>query len=303
MPQLNYWLHALSPIHVGTGTGVGFVDLPIVRESITNWPYVPGSAIKGVLASRQPDAPDSKDRQDLYRFAFGVADQEDETGESLSNSGALVFSDARLVCLPVRSLYGTFAWVTSPLALARLKRDMPESVKILPTVRVASDQIATPSGVTSLLVADKNVFLNDLDFSATATNEVKTCAETLATAVFPTSPEWQEEFRKRFAVVPDDRFTFLCETAVEVTPRVRLSHERKSVERGGLWYEEYLPAEAILSGIVWCDRIYAKKGQQPSVSPAQLFQKFCSGEATLQLGGKATIGKGRTRCVFGGANA
>ena len=260
MAQLSYWLHALSPIHVGSGTGVGFVDLPIIREAITNWPFIPGSAVKGILASFRPDAPEPKDRKDLYRLAFGVADQDDGKEESLSNSGALVFSDARLVCLPVRSLYGTFAWVTSPLALARLKRDFPAAAaKPLPEVKLTLDQILTPAGVTSALVSNNNVYLNDLDFPASASDDVKKWAETLADAVF--TGEWQDEFRKRFAVVADDRFTFLCETAVEITPRVRLSHERKSVERGALWYEEYLPAESILSGIVYCDRIYGKKDQ------------------------------------------
>jgi CRISPR type III-B/RAMP module RAMP protein Cmr4 len=43
-----YWLHAITPTHVGTGTGAGFIDLPIMREKTTGWPLIPGSAIKGV---------------------------------------------------------------------------------------------------------------------------------------------------------------------------------------------------------------------------------------------------------------
>ena len=44
-----FHLHALSALHVGTGQGVGVVDLPIARAKATNLPLVPGSALKGVL--------------------------------------------------------------------------------------------------------------------------------------------------------------------------------------------------------------------------------------------------------------
>lgn len=44
-----YWLEAITPLHVGMGRGVGFIDLPIIREKVTGWPLVPGSAVKGVI--------------------------------------------------------------------------------------------------------------------------------------------------------------------------------------------------------------------------------------------------------------
>ncbi|RMD58772.1 type III-B CRISPR module RAMP protein Cmr4, partial [Candidatus Parcubacteria bacterium] len=43
------FLHALSPLHAGTGQGVGAIDLPIAREKGTEIPIVPGSSLKGVL--------------------------------------------------------------------------------------------------------------------------------------------------------------------------------------------------------------------------------------------------------------
>jgi hypothetical protein len=42
-------LHALTPLHVGTGQAVANVDLPIAREKATGFPIVPASALKGVL--------------------------------------------------------------------------------------------------------------------------------------------------------------------------------------------------------------------------------------------------------------
>ena len=110
-----YWLHVISPLHVGAGRGIGYIDVPIVREKTTNWPYVPGSAIKGVIADSHKATKENREKDPQLAAAFGKPGDEDAV------AGSLVFSDAAIVCLPVRSFYGTFAWITSPLALRRLR--------------------------------------------------------------------------------------------------------------------------------------------------------------------------------------
>ncbi|MDR1376458.1 MAG: type III-B CRISPR module RAMP protein Cmr4, partial [Synergistaceae bacterium] len=106
--EKRYWLHAISPLHVGAGRGVGYIDLPIVREKVTNWPYVPGSAVKGVIADHWDATQANRKDDKTIAAAFGVI------GENASdNAGSLVFSDASIACLPVRSFYGTFAWITA----------------------------------------------------------------------------------------------------------------------------------------------------------------------------------------------
>ena len=42
-------LYAISPCHVGSGSSVGVVDLPIQRERHTNWPVIQASGMKGAL--------------------------------------------------------------------------------------------------------------------------------------------------------------------------------------------------------------------------------------------------------------
>ncbi|MDR3020660.1 MAG: RAMP superfamily CRISPR-associated protein, partial [Treponema sp.] len=72
MCEKNYWIHAVSPIHVGAGQGAGYIDLPIVREKVTNWPYIPGSAVKGVIADKFEAT--EQNRADPYKkAAFGLA--------------------------------------------------------------------------------------------------------------------------------------------------------------------------------------------------------------------------------------
>src|SRR5947199_2222222 len=114
-------VHALSPLHPGTGQAVGAIDLPIARERPTGIPLVPGSSIKGALRARS-------DPQDEMTWAvFGP-----ETALSSEHAGGVQFSDAHLVLLPVRSVAGTYAWVTSPYLLRRLARDAREAGLALP---------------------------------------------------------------------------------------------------------------------------------------------------------------------------
>ena len=286
-----YWLHTLSPTHVGTGRGVGYIDLPIHRDKVTNWPVIPGSAFKGVWRDWAQQAK----LQDLD-LAFGRASDGDT---NTSNSGALIPTDARLVCLPVRSFQGTFAWCTSPLALQLLHRDLTlAGVKQLPAPpNTLSGEVIHRAGNTVLEDAGR-IFLEDLDFDGRACPTATAWAEKLAHWVFPGDDQaaWRGRFIERFAVVPDTVFDFLTETGTEVTARVKIDDDLKTVANGQLWNEESLPAETILSGLVSCDRIFSRDAGQ--VTPNGLLSRFASAPLTLQIGGKATVGRGRVRCAF-----
>jgi len=290
-----YWLHAITPLHIGVGQGVGFIDLPIMREKVTNWPMIPGSSIKGVLSDHHDASREgSRENNDILKAAFGVS------GSEHSNSGSLVITDARIVCFPVRSLYGTFAWVTSPLVLGRLKRNLvsaglDEGIDEIP--QPVGGEIHTPKGMTSVLRdADGSVYFEDLDFRAKGCAATRVWYDKLAGWIFPEyNTQWREIFAARFAVISDDTFNFLCEMATEVSTRIRIDPDKKIVKPGQLWTEESLPAEAILSGMVWCDKVYVE-----NVTAESLVEKFCTAPETLQIGGKATIGKGQVRITFEG---
>src|SRR5271154_2322350 len=130
MPNTQiYWLHALSPTHVGIGRGVGYTALPIDRDGVTRWPIIRGSAFKGVWADHHKATKDGREKDPVLKAAFGIADGDN------SNSGALIPTDAQIVCLPVRSFRGTFAWATSSLCLSKLHR----------TLRLAGEDVSTLS--------------------------------------------------------------------------------------------------------------------------------------------------------------
>ena len=295
-----YWLQAITPLHVGAGKGVGFIDMPIMREKVTNWPFVPGSAVKGVFRDHftqmKDSMPDGNDKQILderIKAAFG------ERGTDLeSNAGSLVLTDAHIVCMPVRSLYGTFAYVTSPMVLARLKRDLEAAGGDNVPAQIpdpGDETVFTAKDPKILSGQPQKIFFEDLDFTAVSGDEMTDAwARYLSLKIFPSDSDWQTAFKKRLAIVSDNTFTFLAQQGSEVTAHIKIDDTRKIVKRGALWYEEALPSEVILAGIAWCDRVY-----RDGVKQKDLVDTFCGKELkNIQIGGKATVGKGRTRCLF-----
>lgn len=290
-----YWIHATTPLHIGAGRGIGFVDLPIMREAVTNWPFVPGSSVKGVFADHY-GASEAERGVDLQKkLAFGAGDRD------VANAGSLLFADARLVCLPVRSFQGTFAWCSSPMALRRLKRDL-DAAGITGLDDVAGPDVQglhVPDSPASALVDSGKAFFEDLDFSVLVRPEMTRWAAAIAERAFPA--EWRSTFCERFAVVHDDVFSFLCDTATQVDARVKISEKTKTAAGGALWYEESLPAETLLAGLVQCGRVFSPdRSAGEAIDAATLMRSFCSGEISLQMGGKATVGRGRVRLVFSG---
>ncbi|RMF81197.1 MAG: type III-B CRISPR module RAMP protein Cmr4, partial [Nitrospirae bacterium] len=111
-------------------------------------------------------------------------------------------------------------------------------------------------------------------------------------------PDWQRLLTARLCVVADDLFDFLAETATEVAARIRIDEKSGTVARGALWYEEALPAEALLWGVVGVDRSrYADR----AASAAELLAALADSlgrERRLQVGGKAAVGRGQVRLLL-----
>ncbi len=280
------FLHALSPLHAGTGQGVGVIDLPIARERATNLPFLPGSSVKGTLRDGCAD-------KEMRKKVFGP----DTTAED-KHAGSVQFSDQRLLLLPIRSLVGTFAWVTSPYVLRRLLRDA-EGIGAtgLPTAVPAPEESACVVAETGCQVAmNGRVILEDLELTASRAGLAAEWAAWLGNTLFPNDAEWQEMLAGRFVVVHDDVLSFLVETATEVTARIKLQEHEKTVKDGGLWYEEALPTETVLCGLALATEVKA--------TPEEVFRTLGTlVQRPLQFGGKATVGRGlcRLRMAEGGA--
>lgn len=270
------FIHALSPLHAGTGQGVGVIDLPIAREKATNLPYLPGSTLKG---SMRDECDGNVQTRSNCEMIFGPAKPDSDS----AYAGSAIFTDQRLLCLPVRSLLGTFAWVTSPFILERFKRDA-QNIKItnLPDViKPADEQSCIVFSNDCKIKHDRKVFLEDLDLNAQDAENADAWANWLAPKIFA-EENWQSLFKQRFCIVSDDVMSFLAETATEVTARNILDENKTSAN---LWYEESLPSETILSGLLVAVHVKAKSDEV-----FKIIKKLA--DKPIQLGGSMTVGRG-----------
>jgi CRISPR-associated protein Cmr4 len=288
MPRLML-IHALSPVHCGTGQAVGGIDLPIAREKPTNIPLVPGSSTKGVLRAMK------KLDETLHLAVFGP-----DTDRASDNAGSVQLSDANLVFLPVRSLRGTFAWVTSPYILRRLDRDAREcGIDLGKLPPEPQEQEAIVTGGNRLSEGGKVVF-EDLDFTSREEATLKTLADAVAAHVFD-EPD-RPHFVARACLVHDDVMALLLQTSTEITTRIKLHPDHKTVDGSALWSEEALPIESVLAGLVVATPVKQKDGTVPDAGKLLDYVKTLAETGAVQLGGKATVGRGlcRMRLAKGG---
>jgi CRISPR-associated protein Cmr4 len=300
------FLHAQTGLHPGSGTALGTVDLPVQRERHTLWPTIPGSALKGILRDRcreeaaqhyQDDGPDVEESKRRTRrrkaneedprlvAAFGPGKVE----ESNAYAGALSVTDARLLAFPVRSLRGVFAWVTCPGALLRLNRDL--HVAGLPPLAAPDaleDTRALCAEGSPLRVGDK-VVLEEFEFAVQGPTGAG--AGWLADHV-STDAGTRERLRTHLVILSDNYFTHFARNATEIVARVGLDYDRKTVSKGALFYQEFLPAETIFYSVV----LASSSRSKDHAAGAEQIMEYLAGHlkdgAVLQVGGDETIGKG-----------
>jgi len=245
-------IHAQTALHPGSGTALGTVDLPVQRERHTQWPTIAGSALKGILRdacreeARHSYGGDRKRANEVdpgLLAAFGPG----KVDESSSHAGALSVTDARILAFPVRSLRGVFAWVTCVDVLQRLNRDL---------ALAQMDQFDLPDGPgkekalcaagSDLLVGGDKLVLEEFEFQRTG--DPAAVADWIGECV----PDklTGKRVRTHLAVLHNDDFTHFVRHATEVTARIGLDYDRKTVRSGALFYQEFLPAETVFYSLV-----------------------------------------------------
>ncbi len=307
------FIHALSPLHPGTGQSFGPIDLAVARDKATNHPYLPGTGLKGSLRAKafsmaedSGDSPQSEGEmtREIATAIFGPkVDEVDDPGQ---HAGTLTFGDGRLLLLPVRSVRGTFAWVTSPYILSFFTRDAEDAgIEGIPDIfhGLSEGECLLPSATDlslNLNGANKVVF-EDLDLNIVQRPEAEDWADFLASLIFPGGKNdfWKKFFKRRFCVVHDDILSFFSLHGTDVVTRNVLDDESKTVEN--LWDEENLPGETILYSLLLATPNKGAIARWEGLNPKSIFQKveaLCQDH--VQFGGNATVGRGRCRLVFAG---
>ncbi|MCX8205468.1 MAG: type III-B CRISPR module RAMP protein Cmr4 [Candidatus Nezhaarchaeota archaeon] len=295
-----------EPTHFGAGRKVGLVDLPIQRSALTDLPIGQASSIRGMLRSFL----ELSGQRDLAREAFGA-----EPGEVPARSGRVDISDAKLLLMPVRSVVGLFCWLTCPAclnelqgALRRLKEvtggglhelklpcALHDSIEAVLKAGVAKGTALVPSECENVVKREKEERLllldGEMDLRAEAREEVDRLSTSLSELIAPFDGYLVNVFRRRFAVVEDDVFKLATKRGLEVATRIRTVYETKTVERGGLWSEEYLPAYSLLFSEVYFHSRLSAVEKGAGVENFIKLMNAIDGKHVF-IGGKEGVGKG-----------
>lgn len=260
MNSMILGLLAETSIHPGAGRSVGVIDLPVARETATDYPVIVGSSVKGALleAARQRDM-EKKQRDRIF-------------GEQ-ENAGALLVSDVRLLLLPVRSLDLPFRWVTCPHLIERCLRDLARAgqtpIKEPLGLKLAAGQCAGDG-------ADA-IFLEERRFERRA-DVPEPLIEVLRTLI--AHSQTAERLARQLVVLADEDFVWFARYGLTVTARNRLWEETKRSR--SLWYEETLPPDSVLYGVL------AERDKGVLDELRTLFRE----SPYLRVGGNETVGQG-----------
>ena len=253
-------LLAETPVHPGSGRGMGVVDLPVAREAATDYPVIVGSSLKGALLDKAKATELAEHQQ-----RFGTQEQ----------GGDLLISDGRLLLLPVRSLTSSYRWATCPHLIERYRRDRGRAgLAPLPEV----PQVARGRFLSAAPEREEQLFLEERHFTGGG-ESVGALVETLEPLVL--HADTQARLQARLVVLHDDDFTWFARYGLSIQARNFLAETTKKSRN--LWYEETLPPDTVMYAIVM--------GRSNKAIGA-LDTLFPEDDPYLQAGGNETVGQG-----------
>lgn len=292
-----FYIHTITPMHVGSGSDLGIVDMPIQRESHTSYPKIEGSSLKGSIRG----AFENKEIDELkIHQIFGY----DETNASSTAkcvfdklkdkyAGALGFSDARILLFPIKSVKGVFAYVTCPDVIKRYKNDLEISGQTDISFEILKENTITQNSKIKLDDEDV-VILEEYSFEVSEDDNTNELARSLA------KKTGISEIEEKLIVLSDDDFKDFVNMFTEVITRTKIDNKTGTVKDGALFNEEYLPSETVMYSMVFASSIIPDIGNdiKNEDDVMKFFKDNCPD--VIQIGGNATIGKGICKIIKGG---
>lgn len=289
-----------TPLHAGSGRGLGVIDLPIQRERTTGYPMLQASGLKGCLRAltdpkRAGAAPPPNGHRPLsgpeHTLIFGPP-----TDDAGDHAGALAVGDARTLLFPVRSLAGVFAWTTSVDALCRFQREaaiagLGVDWEIPPEPPEGTAWIGGDA-----LTASDAVVLEEFAYTPghAQAAAVRAIGSWLAANALPAGAEydyWRRALPEKLCLLPESDFRDFTLHATEVQSHVRLDPDTKTVTGSALWTSESLPVDTLLYAPLLATPSRARNGTK-LVAEAVLQRLFEQRLGRAQLGGDETTGQG-----------
>ena len=296
------FLIAETPIHAGSGNDLGYIDNPIQREVHTGYPKIEGSTLKGAI--RQAfEAKAGKDKNKWIKInkVFGYdedlpedvkGDVSSHFGENTDFAGAISFTDARILLFPVKSLKGTFAWITCPRVLAKFKKELEEvcNPKVNTNFQIPNlNGKALITQKSNLRLDNGKIQLDEYIYDVEENEQVNSIAKWLKENVFPNNGLEVGDIEKQLVIVDNDDFADFVRFGTEVVTRIKIDNDTGTVKEGALFTVEYLPSETVMYSLV----MFAPEFRKEGMSEKEVEKFFDDNKPDyFQLGGDATLGKG-----------
>lgn len=315
-----------TPLHAGSGSDLGIVDLPIQRERHTDFPKIESSSLKGSIREsyeskyvKKLDKEEEKETAlsnlEKINRVFGYDEMKvdkrfskddlksrfpkDKNGKHVVDfAGAVGFTDARLLLFPVKSMKGIFAWITCPKALSQFKSDLEYAGKTAESKKVktfnGTEIAVTCSGSKIKFDSAQKVVLEEYAFECDDSKDLTEMASWLSDTVFTDLPDyWKKKVKTDIVVLPDDDFRDFVNLSTEVITRTKIDNEKGTVSGGALFTEEYLPSESLMYSLV----LTAPEFRADNPLTENEVRNFIETKMppVIQLGGNATLGKGILR--------
>lgn len=272
MPDFRVgYMYSLAPIHCGGEGDLGNI-LEIAREVHTNFPYVPGSSLRGSLR-------DAVEILDPVTAPVLFGKELDKQGQMGVHQ--VWFGDARLLWIPMRTMSvnnrDVFIWVSCHSLIRDHALVSRQKTEIFPNHAVGSHR-----GIYS--VADAQIQVELLSNEQKQAISLTGWPDSLKNAVKPT---WENNL----IVLPDADFQILMEHSLWTQVRNKIQDNKEGVNPEGsaeiFWTDICIPRDTIFYypwgySLLKDDPI---KDKQHDLLTSVLQELF-------QVGGQANVGRG-----------
>lgn len=326
-------MQTLTPTHVGSGTELSYVDLPLQRETHTGFPKIEASTLKGSIRNAVSSSEGLNKKGTVYagvNMLLGDPDKGDY-------ASAVSITDARLLFFPVKSALGIFAWITCPYAMKRFLKDYEIVSKCVLKNGIhvgygGTDQKWEPEKLEpeegSVYYADRKnleiakrkgnfyevkkdtaelqIMLEDYTYRAEENKTFGKLLEMISSHLKDMGMDWKQ-FISHTVLVQDNDFVHFVKHSTEVATRIKIDSDTGTTQSNALFTEEYLPPETIMYSL-----FFFGKSNQPQkrantdgefnkqLTPKEVREEFINqfNQDIFQVGGDSSLGKGFVKKCF-----
>ncbi len=281
--------YAQTPVHMGSGVSVSYVDNPIQREKHTDFPILASSGIKGVIRELALRIWNNEEKVNVI---FGP----EKGGEEYASCISL--TDAKILLYPVRSVKGVFAYITCPYVLNRFKNELKSiGINELPQIPLLTkednkEKILVCSN-SELKIDNNKVVLEEFVFDIDNSQKINNIDDLVKKISYYLPAEVSSNLDKHFAIVSDDVFKDFVKYAVEIRTRIRIDQTTGTVAEGALFTIELVPSESVFYEFLFINDPYKKEHDKIKDAESVAHEmKNLLNNTIIQLGGDETLGMG-----------